>query len=81
MLPLAPDTDGKRGIGCHHIFGGVLTDTGPWNRSLKKPDWQPPGWLFAPAWTIIYIHVDGAGRDGHARRRICRTRRRAVAAA
>ena len=37
------------------IVGGVLTDTGPWYRSLTKPDWQPPGWLFAPAWTLIYV--------------------------
>lgn len=33
--------------------GGVLTDIGPWYRELKKPHWQPPDWLFGPAWTII----------------------------
>jgi len=22
---------------------------------LQKPRWAPPGWLFGPAWTILYI--------------------------
>jgi tryptophan-rich sensory protein len=33
--------------------GGALTDIGPWYRDLKKPSWQPPDWLFGPAWTVI----------------------------
>jgi benzodiazapine receptor len=33
--------------------GGLLTTIGPWYRGLKKPSWQPPDWLFGPAWTII----------------------------
>lgn len=33
--------------------GGVLTAIGPWYRNLKKPSWQPPDWLFGPAWTLI----------------------------
>lgn len=33
--------------------GGALTDIGSWYRELKKPPWQPPDWLFGPAWTII----------------------------
>jgi len=33
--------------------GGFLTDIGSWYRDLKKPSWQPPDWLFGPAWTII----------------------------
>lgn len=23
--------------------------------ALAKPDWAPPGWLFGPAWTVLYI--------------------------
>ena len=34
-------------------FGGLMTPIGPWYRSLKKPSWQPPDWLFGPAWTVI----------------------------
>jgi tryptophan-rich sensory protein len=33
--------------------GGALTEIGPWYRQLKKPAWQPPDWLFGPAWTVI----------------------------
>ena len=33
--------------------GGVLTTIGPWYKNLVKPSWQPPDWLFGPAWTLI----------------------------
>ena len=33
--------------------GGLLTKIGPWYRNLRKPRWQPPDWLFGPAWTLI----------------------------
>ena len=36
------------------ILGGMLTDTGPWYQNLNKPSWQPPDWLFGPAWTVIF---------------------------
>lgn len=35
------------------LGGGLLTDVGPWYRTLRKPSWQPPDWLFGPVWTII----------------------------
>jgi benzodiazapine receptor len=35
-------------------LGGTLTDIGPWYQNLKKPSWQPPDWLFGPAWTTIF---------------------------
>ena len=35
--------------------GGMLTEIGPWYAQLRKPSWQPPNWLFAPAWTLIAI--------------------------
>ncbi|MEM1051365.1 MAG: TspO/MBR family protein [Pseudomonadota bacterium] len=40
------------GIGLN-IAGGLLTDVGKWYRNLEKPWFQPPGWAFAPAWTLI----------------------------
>lgn len=36
------------------MLGGTLTDTGPWYQNLRKPSWQPPDWLFGPAWTLIF---------------------------
>ena len=33
--------------------GAWLTDISPWYRSIRKPTWQPPDWLFGPAWTVI----------------------------
>lgn len=33
--------------------GGLLTEIGSWYHGLAKPAWQPPDWLFGPAWTIL----------------------------
>lgn len=33
--------------------GGALTKVGAWYRALAKPSWNPPDWLFGPAWTVI----------------------------
>lgn len=33
--------------------GAYVTDLTPWYRNLRKPSWQPPDWLFGPAWTVI----------------------------
>jgi tryptophan-rich sensory protein len=35
------------------VFGGLMTPIGSWYKDLRKPSWQPPDWLFGPAWTII----------------------------
>ncbi len=35
------------------LAGGLLTPIGAWYRGLRKPAFQPPDWLFGPAWTII----------------------------
>ncbi len=36
------------------VIGARLTDIGPWYHGLRKPAWQPPNWLFGPAWTVIF---------------------------
>lgn len=36
------------------MLGGLMTDLSPWYEALLKPAWQPPAWLFGPAWTTIY---------------------------
>ena len=36
------------------IIGGAMTSIGPWYEGLTKPSLNPPNWLFAPAWTLIY---------------------------
>lgn len=35
--------------------GALATQLGPWYYGLKKPVWQPPDWLFGPAWTVIFL--------------------------
>ena len=34
-------------------LGAFLTELSPWYNTLRKPTWQPPDWLFGPAWTLI----------------------------
>ena len=42
-------------------LGASATDLGPWYQGLRKPDWQPPDWLFGPAWTLIFALTAAAG--------------------
>jgi translocator protein len=37
-------------------LGGAVTATSvtTWYAGLDKPSWTPPGWLFGPAWTLLY---------------------------
>lgn len=35
------------------LVGGLMTPLGDWYKNLAKPSWQPPGWAFGPAWTLI----------------------------
>ncbi len=41
--------------------GGLLSEIGPWYLALNKPAWQPPDWLFGPAWTTIFTLTAMAG--------------------
>lgn len=40
--------------------GSLLTDAA-WYQALARPPWAPPGWLFGPVWTALYIMIGAAG--------------------
>lgn len=44
-------------------LGGMITATSveSWYPSLVKPFFNPPDWLFAPVWTVLYILMAVAG--------------------
>ena len=39
---------------------GALFQPGEWYRSLRKPSWTPPDWLFPVAWTVLYLSMAAA---------------------
>ncbi|KAL2918268.1 hypothetical protein HK105_202195 [Polyrhizophydium stewartii] len=45
------------------FVGGMVSGltTGPaikgWYRTIRKPAWTPPNWLFGPMWTYLYISM------------------------
>ena len=49
---------------CVASLGGALTNIGDWYFDLAKPSWQPPDWLFGPAWTLIFVCAVFAGVMG-----------------
>lgn len=40
---------------------GALFPPGPWYRSLNKPWFTPPDWVFPVTWTVLYVCMAVAG--------------------
>ena len=40
---------------------GGLFPPGPWYRSLEKPWFTPPDWVFPVTWTVLYVCMAVAG--------------------
>ena len=41
-------------------FVGSRFPVDQWYSQIAKPTWNPPNWLFAPVWTLLYLSMAAA---------------------
>lgn len=42
-------------------FVGSQFAPGEWYEGLAKPSWNPPSWVFAPVWSVLYLLIGVSG--------------------
>ncbi|MBP1857993.1 TspO/MBR family protein [Rhizobium herbae] len=47
-------------LGCGLLIG-INNIPGEWYQSLAKPSFNPPNWIFAPAWSVLYVIIGFVG--------------------
>lgn len=42
------------------LAAGMVSRPDEWYSALSKPVWNPPGWIFAPVWILLYVLMGAA---------------------